>query len=178
MSSSPPDVFGSRVRSSLGHVAALARVVGCGAALWILVAAAPAQADGVAVGLFAGDPVALTLRVDVADRFALEGAVGWSPGPSRSGVVSLGLTYALRAEPWRLWGGGLVPTVGLGGRWSLSRLTMSASTLEVRAGARAPAALAWRLDGLEVFLEAAPGIELRDEVRMTIEGGVGVRVEL
>ena len=178
MSSSPRDVFDGRARSSRGHGAALARAVGRGALLGMLAWAAPAQADGVAVGLFAGDPVALTLRVGVADRFALEGAVGWSPGPSRSGVVSLGLTYALRAEPWSLWGGGLVPTVGLGGRWSLSRLTMRASTLEIRAGARAPAALAWRVDGLEVYLEAAPGVELREDVRMTIEGGVGVRVEL
>jgi hypothetical protein len=178
MSSSSPDVVGARESSSRRRAAAVARVLGGGAVLWVLAWATPAQANGVAVGLFAGDPVALTLRVGVADRFALEGAVGWSPGPSRSGVVSLGLTYALRAEPWSLWGGGLVPTVGLGGRWSLSRLTTSTATLEIRAGARAPAALAWRLDGLEVYLEAAPGVELRDDVRMTIEGGVGVRIEL
>ena len=168
----PSGHAGTRARGGRG--AALGR-----AAVWALVASAsPAWAEGVYIGLFAGDPVALTLRADVTDRFGLEGAVGWSPGPSRSGALSLGISYALRAEAWPLWGGGIVPTVGLGGRWSLSKATPSDTPLEVRAGARVPAALSWRSDDLELYLEAAPGVELRDEVRMTIEGGFGVRVEL
>lgn len=160
------------VTAHMGHMVALVVLV-AGA-----VVATPARAEGVHVGLLAGDPVALTLRVDVADRFAVDGAIGWSPGPSRTGTLSLGVAYALRADPWSLWRGGLVPMVGVGGRWSLSRRTRSADDVDVRAGARVPAALEWRSEGLTIYLEAAPGLELGEEIRMTVEGGVGVRIEL
>lgn len=146
-------------------------------ALMLASAVAPAEAQ-VRVGLFAGDPIAVTLRVDMGAGWAIESALGYSPSPDRTALVMLGLSRDLMAPLLHVADGAIVPVLGLGLRLGLDRTETSRESSEVRAGVRVPLALAWRRGGVELYAEAAPGAEFGQRVRMSIEGGIGVRIPL
>lgn len=136
-----------------------------------------AWAEGVRLGVFAGDPVALTLAIEAAPRWNIEASAGWSPGATRAGVLALGVAHDLMAAPvLRVLDGDLQPTLGLGLRLAFTREALSSDEAEVLAGVRVPVGLAWRRADLELYVEAAPGADLGARVRMSLEGGVGLRL--
>jgi hypothetical protein len=138
----------------------------------VLLAAAPwgAAAD-VGLGVIAGEPTGVSLKVWGDSHHAFDGAAGWSIGEGGWLYVHgdyLWHRYELDPDEFS----GTVPYYfGLGARLLLHEGDDS------RLGARFPIGLDYLFDGgrFDVFVEVAPVLDLLPKTDFSLSGGVGAR---
>lgn len=133
----------------------------------------PAWAVSPRVGLLAGDPVALSVAVELPPLLSLELSAGWSPSERRGAVLSLDVLAMWTSLLPDLLGGAIDARAGLGGRLASSR----EAGRDVIPGLRVPVALAFvsAARRFEVFVELAPGADFGARARLSLEGGLGLR---
>lgn len=142
-------------------------------ALLLSCSAGPAWAVSPRVGLVAGDPVALSLSLELTPYVSLELGAGWSPSERRGAVLSvdaLGIWPSVLPD---LFGGAIDARAGLGARLASSREIGR----DVIPGLRVPVALAFVSDTRrwEIFGALAPGADFGARARLSLEGGLGFR---
>jgi hypothetical protein len=142
-------------------------------ALLLILAAqgvAPA-APSVGLGVMAGEPTGVSLKVWGSSRHAIDGAAGWSIGEGGWLYLHgdyLWHRYELDPEEFE----GRVPYYfGVGCRVLLHEGE------ESRLGVRFPIGLDYLFDGerFDVFIEVAPVLDLVPETDFDLSGGVGAR---
>lgn len=151
------------------------RVVLVGVAVALLsVLAAPSAgsaASSLGLGVMAGEPTGVTVKVWGSSRHAFDGAAGWSIG--EGGWIYLHgdyLWHRYELDPEEFEGS--VPYYfGVGGRLLLHEGDDS------RIGVRFPIGLDYLFDGgrFDVFIEVAPVLDLVPETDFDLTGGVGAR---
>lgn len=140
------------------------------ASLILIVLTATASAGSVGLGVMAGEPTGLSLKIWSSSRTALDAAAGWSVGSSDWIYVHgdyLWHKYDLDTNVR----GSLPYYFGIGGRVLLNEGHDS------RAGVRVPLGLDYLTqDGRwDFFLEVAPIIDLVPDTDFDVSGGIGVR---
>lgn len=137
---------------------------------------APSHA-GVGLGMFLGEPLGLTLKVDLERRTSLEllfGVDDYNEGRGRDGYGHL----TFLAAPWVGRGDSVMVPIRFGigvavydddggDDWGES----------IDVAARAPLQVAFQFVGtpLEIYLEIALRLELIDDVHAQPDGGLGIR---
>lgn len=141
--------------------------------LCLVVAAVAVQsASGDAgIGVIAGEPTGLSLKIWVSETAALDAALGWSLGEDDSFYAHA--DYLRHGHDWeseRLEPG-VAYYFGLGGRMLLREGHDS------RFGVRIPLGLYYVFDDspFDVFIELAPIMDLVPETEIVLGGGLGVR---
>jgi hypothetical protein len=125
----------------------------------------------VGLGVMAGEPTGLSLKIWGDGRHALDGAAGWSIGEDGWLYMHgdyLWHRYDLDPDEFR----GTVPYYfGVGGRLLLHEGD------ESRVGVRFPIGLDYLFENgrFDVFVEVAPVLDLVPETNFTLSGGVGAR---
>lgn len=149
-------------------------IVGSIAITLLLVVAVPVVGvaeSRVGLGVMAGEPTGITLKVWGSSEHAFDGAAGWSIG--EGGWIYLHgdyLWHRYELDPDEFEG--RVPYYfGLGGRVLLHEGD------ESRLGVRFPIGLDYVFDGgrFDVFIEVAPVLDLIPETDFDLSGGVGAR---
>jgi hypothetical protein len=130
-----------------------------------------AAASSVGLGVMAGEPTGLTVKVWNGSRHALDGAAGWSIGEGGRLYLHgdyLWHRYELDPDEFE----GTVPYYfGVGCRVLLHEDD------ESRFGVRFPIGLDYLFDNgrFDVFIEVAPVLDLVPETDFDLSGGVGAR---
>jgi hypothetical protein len=127
-------------------------------------------AGDLGLGIMAGEPTGISLKVWSGSRTALDAAVGWSLDESEWVYVHadyLWHRYDLEIE----FPGALPFYVGVGARMLLHEGD------ESRLGVRVPIGLDYLTDDrrFDFFLEVAPVVDLVPETGLGLTGGVGAR---
>ncbi|MBM3308492.1 MAG: hypothetical protein FJY74_09215 [Candidatus Eisenbacteria bacterium] len=129
-----------------------------------------AFAGDVGLGLIAGEPTGVSVKVWSGSRTAFDGAVGWSLDES-------GWIYAHADYLWHRYDieidfpGALPFYVGVGGRVLFRESERS------RVGIRVPIGLDYLTADrrFDFFLEIAPVVDLVPETEFSVSGGIGAR---
>jgi hypothetical protein len=137
--------------------------------LIVLVLATSAVAGNVGIGVMAGEPTGLSLKVWSGSRTALDAAAGWSIGEPDWIYVHgdyLWHRYELDVEE-----GSLPFYFGIGARVLLREGHDS------KVGVRVPLGLDYLFENhqFDIFIEVAPIIDLAPDTDFDVSGGVGVR---
>jgi hypothetical protein len=141
------------------------------AVLILLAAMSCLAAADVGLGVIAGEPTGVSLKIWGDSHHAFDGAAGWSIGEGGWLYVHgdyLWHRYELDPGEFR----GTVPYYfGVGGRLLLHEGDDS------RLGVRFPIGLDYLFDGgrFDVFVEIAPVLDLVPETDFSLSGGVGAR---
>lgn len=139
--------------------------------LLLALAYAGDAAARVGLGVMAGEPTGVALKVWGSSRHAFDAAAGWSIGDG--GWIYLHgdyLWHRYELDPGEFRG--TVPYYfGVGGRLLLHEGDDS------RVGVRFPLGLDYLFEGgrFDVFVEVAPVLDLVPETNLTLSGGVGAR---
>jgi hypothetical protein len=147
------------------------RAVAIASLILFFAAAVAGAASSVGLGVIAGEPTGLTIKLWGSSRHAFDGAAGWSIG--EGGWIYLHgdyLWHRYEIDPGYLEGS-LPYYFGVGCRVLLHEGDDS------RLGVRLPIGLDYLFDGgrFDVFVEVAPVIDLVPETDIDVSGGVGAR---
>jgi len=141
----------------------------------IAAGSAPARAEGVALGVFVGEPLGLDVLTGLSGDGALDFVIGVSSWRGAGREISYGhLTYLHRLTAARGRHVSLPLRLGLGG--ALRGVLES----DVKVAARVPLEVGLQFNGtpLELYGEIAFVLQLIDRVDTDVNGGVGIRLFL
>lgn len=140
------------------------------AILLVALGSAPARAEGFGLGFFLGDPTGLDLKIDLQRRSALDIVLGLYDFREGRGARYAHLTYLVTPVYARGQSVNVPLRLGIGA-------AVFGSSDHIDAGVRVPfeLALAFKRTPLEIYGELAALLQLTDDPRFDLQGGVGLR---
>lgn len=149
-------------------------MLGCLVAL-LAVAQVETSTNTFRAGLLTGEPIGLSFFAPLGEQLAFQVELGHSISERRFLTVAADVIWRL-PEVFGNVGptGFLLPWFGFGGRLFLIDRDHSV----VVPGLRGPIGVSYldRETPLEIYLEVVPGVEIDSAGRVSLEGGLGVRV--
>ena len=139
-------------------------------ALALLFCAADALAQGLGIGVMAGEPTGLSFKAWMSGNRAVDAAFGWSL--SSDGWFYMHSDYLFHSQTFKeSVEGGLPVYYGFGARVLLN------SGASSRFGLRVPLGLDFFVAGgnIDIFVEIAPVLDFVPETTFDLAGGIGAR---
>jgi hypothetical protein len=128
---------------------------------------ARSQGSGVGIGLIAGEPTGLSIKVWTGQKTAVDAGAAWAL--IRGGFIRFHADALVHSFAPQVDKGELPLYFGVGGKVVLSD--------NLGAGIRIPLGIAYLFEAapLDIFLEVVPTLELLPATDIGFEGGIGAR---
>lgn len=128
---------------------------------------ARSQSSGVGIGLIAGEPTGLSIKVWTGQKTAVDAGAAWAL--IRGGFIRFHADALVHSFTLQVDKGELPLYFGIGGKLVLSD--------NLGAGIRIPLGIAYLFESapIDIFFEVVPTLELLPATDVGFEGGVGAR---